>query len=324
MPLSQYPAIVPRLEACSFCLADPLFTFLAPRDMADQKTDVEMLRQMKASYASALKEFTSSGATFRVLRSIPTNNPPNSCPIRTLYVLDSSFNPPSRIHMQIATSALQHDQGAKPHRLLLLFATQNADKAPKPASFEDRLVMMTLFAQALRDETGNNLEEERPSVDIGVTKLPYYHDKAASIDQSGVYDGQPQQVHLAGFDSIIRIFNTKYYPPDHTFAVLEPFLSRHRLRVRYRPDDEWGGRVEQRKYVQDIADGKREMEGAKPEWADRIQLVEGKAEGEEVVSSTLARKAAKTDPKSLEKYVTRTIQDWIISEKLYLEGEVNK
>src|SRR3954454_17881416 len=110
-----------------------------------------MLRQMKASYASALKDFTSSAATFRVLRSIPASNAPNSCPTKILYVLDSSFNPPSRMHMQIATSALQHDQGAKLHGLLLLFVTQNADKAPKPAFFEDRLVIITLFAQALQD-----------------------------------------------------------------------------------------------------------------------------------------------------------------------------
>ena len=292
--------------------------------MADQKIDVEMLRQMKASYTSALKDFASSSATFRVLRSIPTNNTPDSSPTKSLYVLDSSFNPPSCMHMQIATSALQYDRGAKPHRLLLLFATQNADKAPKPASFEDRLVMMTLFAQELQYEAGKSLKEGRPAVDIGVTKLPYYHDKATSTDESGIYNGQPEQVHLTGFDSLIRVFNAKYYPPDHTFAVLEPFLSKHRLRVTYRPDDEWGGREEQNNYVQDIADGKREREGAKSEWADRIELVEGKAEGEEVVSSTKARKAAKNDPRSLGKYVTPAVRDWITSENLYLEGELNK
>jgi nicotinamide-nucleotide adenylyltransferase len=292
--------------------------------MADPKIDVEMLRQMKALYASALKDFASSSATFRILRSIPGTNPPNSSPTKTLYVLDSSFNPPSRAHMQIATSALQCDKGATPHRLLLLFATQNADKAPKPASFEDRLVMMTLFAQELQYESGRRLKADRTAVDIGVTKLPYYHDKAISTDESGVYDGQPQQVHLTGFDSIIRIFNAKYYPPTHTFAPLEPFLSKHRLRVTYRTDDQWGGREEQRKYVQDIADGKREKEGAKHEWASRIELVEGKADGEEVVSSTQARKAAKEDPRSLGKYVTPTVQAWILSEKLYLEGELNK
>jgi nicotinamide-nucleotide adenylyltransferase len=283
-----------------------------------------MLRQMKASYASSLKDFASSSATFRVLRSIPSANLPSSSVTKTLYVLDSSFNPPSRAHMQIATSALRYDGGAKPHRLLLLFATQNADKAPKPASFEDRLVMMTLFAQELQYEAGSSLKEGRPTVDIGVTKLPYYHDKAVSTDESGIYSGKPQQVHLTGFDSVIRIFNAKYYPPTHTFAPLEPFLSKHRLRVTYRTDDQWGGREEQRKYIQDIADGKRENEGAKREWASRIELVEGKADGEEVVSSTQARKAAKEDPRSLGKYVTPTVQDWILSEKLYLEGDLNK
>jgi nicotinamide-nucleotide adenylyltransferase len=292
--------------------------------MADEMIDREMLRQMEASYASALKDFASSSATFRVLCSIPSTNPPSSSVTKTLYVLDSSFNPPSRAHMQIATSALQCDGGAKPHRLLLLFATQNADKAPKPASFEDRLVMMTLFAQELQYDVGSNLKEGRPTVDIGVTKLPYYHDKAVSMDESGVYKGHPQQVHLTGFDSVIRIFNAKYYPPAHTFAPLEPFLSKHRLRVTYRTDDQWGGREEQRRYVQDIADGKRENDGAKREWASRIELVEGKADDEEVVSSTQARKAAKEDPRSLGKYVTPTVQDWILSEKLYLEGDLNK
>lgn len=226
--------------------------------------------------------------------------------------------------MRIATSALQYDKGATPHRLLLLFATQNADKAPKPASFEDRLVMMTLFAQELQYETGKSLKQGQLALDIGVTKLPYYHDKATSIDDSGVYDGQPEQVHLTGFDSLVRIFNAKYYPPTHTFAPLEPFLSKHRLRVTYRTDDQWGGREEQRRYVQDIADGKREAEGAKRELANRIELVEGKADGEEVVSSTQARKAAKEDARSLGKYVTPTVQDWIVSEKLYLEGDLNK
>ncbi len=294
---------------------------LRSKVMADRQVDMNMLRSMKASYVSALKDFASSSATFRVLRSVPSSLPPKASLTKTLYVLDSSFNPPSRMHQQITESALNYDHGPIPHRLLLLFATQNADKAPKPASFEDRLVMMTLFAQELQRELGRG---SKLAVDIGVTKLPYYHDKAVSIDESGVYDGEPEQVHTTGFDSLIRIFNAKYYPPDHRFDVLEPFLSRHRLRVSYRPDDEWGGREEQKQYVQDIADGKLEDKGGKREWADRIQLVEGKAEGDEVVSSTLARKAAKNDPRSLSKYVTPSVMEWIISEKLYLEGELNK
>jgi len=118
---------------------------------------------------------------------------------------------------------------------------------------------------------------------------------------------------------MIRIFNTKYYPPEHTLAPLGPFLSKHRLRVTYRPDSDWGSHQDQEKYIQDIVDGKREGEGAKREWAERIQLVEGKLEGEDVVSSTLAREAAKDNPNALSKYVTSIIKEWMISENLYKE-----
>jgi len=292
--------------------------------MENKQLDIDILQQRKALYASALRDFAASSVAFRVLRSIPSSDPPSSSPTKTLYVLDSSFNPPSRAHMRIATSALHHDRGARPHRFLLLFATQNADKAPRPASSEDRLVMMTLFALELQQEIGRSLGEIGPTVDIGVIKLPYYHDKAVAIDESGIYEGHPQQVHLTGFDSLIRIFNTKYYPPAYTLAPLEPFLGKHRLRVTYRTDGPWGGREEQEKYVQDIADGLRENEGAKREWASGIELVDGKADGEEVVSSTQARKAANEDPSSLGKYVTRSVQEWILSERLYREGDPNK
>jgi nicotinamide-nucleotide adenylyltransferase len=184
--------------------------------------------------------------------------------------------------------------------------------------------MMTLLALELQQEIESSLGAVRPAVDIGVSKLPYYHDKAVAIDESGIYEGHPQQVHLTGFDSLIRIFNTKYYPPAYTLAPLEPFLSKHRLRVTYRTDGPWGGREEQEKYVQDIADGLRENEGAKREWAAHIELVQGKADGEEVVSSTQARKAANEDASSLGKYVTQSVLEWILSERLYLEGDLNK
>src|SRR5277367_460709 len=106
----------------------------------------DMNRQL-SKFASALSSFASSSPdNFRILSSIPQHAPPPS----TLYVLDSSFNPPTLAHLRIATSALSQDHGPAPKRLLLLLATQNADKAPKPASFEQRLVLMTIFANDLR------------------------------------------------------------------------------------------------------------------------------------------------------------------------------
>lgn len=275
--------------------------------------DLEMLRSFKASCASVLKEFAASSSSFKVVRTASYAKSLSITPAKTLYVFDGSFNPPTNAHHRVATSALLNDHGSTPKRLLLLLATQNADKATMLASLEDRLVMMTLFAHELLYDV-----QQEVSIDVGLVKQPYFHDKAAAVDDSDVYPGSPQQVHLVGFDTLIRVFNTKYYPPDHHFHVLEPFLSKHRLRATYRADDDWGSRQEQDQYVQDIANGKRAAEGAKREWAQQLALVEGRQEGEDLVSSTLARKAAKSDTEKLDKYVMPTVRDWILSERLYM------
>ena len=286
--------------------------------MEKPSSDIEMLRSLKASFTSVLKDFAASPLSFKVVRTIPrAQSPPATILVRTLYVLDASFNPPTKAHHRIATSALLTDDGAFPKRLLLLLATQNADKAIKPASMEDRLVMMILFAhELLYDVQQQGLS---PLVDIGLVKQPYFHDKAAAIDRSKFYQESPQQVHLIGFDTLIRIFNTKYYPPDHNFWVLRPFLSKHRLRATYRTDNEWGSREGQDRYVRDIAEGKRLSEGAQPEWAEHLALVECSRKSEDIVSSTMARKSAKNDLAQLDKYVMPTIREWIVSGKLYLE-----
>lgn len=284
--------------------------------MEDSIVDQDMLRSLRASYASALKDFAESSSSFRLVRTIPFTKSPATT-AKSLYVLDSSFNPPTNAHRCIAISAFLNDPGAAPKRILLLLATQNADKANKPASMEDRLVMMTLFAHELLYDVQR--QGPPPLIDIGLVKRPYFHEKAAAVDASGVYPGPPQQVHLVGFDTLIRIFNTKYYPPDHNLRVLAPFLSRHRLRATYRTDDKWGSRESQDQYIQDITDGRRKDEGAAPEWTQRISLVQGIQGGDGVVSSTMARNAADNDPAQLDKYVLPTIREWIVSERLYLE-----
>lgn len=291
----------------------------------EDELSVPMLRNVRRAYASALDAFLKSSSPFQILKTHPSSAGDATPAPKTLYVLDSSFNPPSLAHTRIALSALQHDpRGARPKRLMLLLSTHNADKeGSQPAPFEDRLVMMTLMASEITKRataTGFTQpgEGEDLLVDVALTKKPYFHDKAAAIDDSGIFPDPPQQIHLAGFDTLIRIFDTKYYPPDHTLTPLAPFLEEHRLRVVYRPDDGWGGRQQQEKYVQDFRDGKREQEGGKREWAGSIDMMEGKADGEETVSSTKARNAAKAGGAGLEKYVTPGVREWILSEGLYL------
>ncbi|MCJ1232943.1 hypothetical protein MMC14_000897 [Varicellaria rhodocarpa] len=216
--------------------------------------------------------------SFQILRTVPTNRiPPNP---HTLYVLDSSFNPPTLSHLQIAFDALHSHTGSTPCRLLLLLATQNADKAPKPTTFEQRLAMMTLMAENLvqsLSRTSAQSNEDNIAVDIGVTKYPFFVDKSAVISSSGLYlfpEMPVEQVHLVGFDTLIRVLDPKYYP-SHTLAPLDELFTHHRLRVVYRTDDGWGGRQEQDAYLHGLREGKMEAEGGKREWAEKITFVEG-------------------------------------------------
>ncbi|KAL3481636.1 Nucleotidylyl transferase [Aspergillus californicus] len=269
-----------------------------------------------AQYTLALKRFLESTQNFEVLTSVSLDPRHPSTP-EALYVLDSSFNPPTFAHRRIASHAIL-EEPRKPSRILLLLATQNADKPSKPASFEARLAMMELFARDLIAHLQSIIPSaDLPIIDIGVTKKPYFVDKAAEIESAGVYSQPLEQVHLTGYDTLIRIFNPKYYPPDHTLRPLEPFLSKHKLRVTMRPDSEWGGTAEQEAYLADLAQGGRESEGGKREWAQRIRLVEGKKPEERSVSSTKAREAIQTNPHDLDWLVPEKIRGFILSERPY-------
>ncbi|KAJ5136467.1 hypothetical protein N7448_005021 [Penicillium atrosanguineum] len=227
-------------------------------------------RVLRTKYASLLQQFAASAKDLEVLTSVSTER---NSPAKTLYVLDSSFNPPTCAHLRIASTALLERLDPS-SRLLLLLATQNADKATKPAPFEDRLAMMELFAHDLRTHLANTkanmassepTEEMKniPSIDIGVTKKPYFVDKAAEIEACDFYPTPLEQVHLTGYDTLIRILNPKYYPPEHNLKPLIPLFSQHRLRVTLRPSDEWGSKEEQREFVDSIARGDMEKNGVR-------------------------------------------------------------
>ena len=220
-----------------------------------------------------------------------------------------------------------------PKRLLLLLATQNADKAPKPAAFEHRLAMMNVFAEELVKMVATSDEKEHTQgdviVDVGVTKEARFIDKARILEAQEEHKGHDnndtvklvEQVHLIGFDTLIRLLDKKYYPPKHTLEPLEDLFKKHRVRVTRRTDDAWGGREEQDQYVRKIAEGQSEADGARKEWAQRIDLVEGRGEGEEIVSSTKVRESAEAgDEEALKRLVTDGVARWILHEKLYLEA----
>lgn len=161
-------------------------------------------------------------------------------------------------------------------------------------------------------------------IDIAVTKHPYFVDKSRSIEESGEYEGRMEQVHLIGYDTLTRLLDTKYYPPEHRLGSLVPFLEKHRLLVTYRTDDKWGSKEEQDAYIKSIADGELDGVGGEKEWVGegRIRMVEGRKEGEEVISSTKVREAVrKGDKAALKGLVTEGVAEWVLEEGLYLEDD---
>lgn len=214
-------------------------------------------------------------------------------------------------------------KGTPPSRLLLLLAIQNADKQPKPALFEDRLVMMRLAAEDVQQTLARDTSRDKDgricnlAIDIGVTKHPFFVDKAVAIAGDGtVYPMGVEQVHLTGYDTLYRIFDPKYYTAGD-LSVLSPFFSLHRLRVTIRPSGSWGSREKQLSFLTNLAKGATEDKGAKREWASRIELVESNAVDSEPISSTTARNAAKDSLELLSKLVTPRVLEYIMSKHLY-------
>lgn len=278
-----------------------------------------------AFFRTSLRSFHASESPLRILRTVASKEESKSAQVQQLMVLDSSFNPPTRGHLHIAASALDaYESHARATRLILLLATQNADKPAQPASFEHRLCMMNLLAEDVIKAMKATGREGNLAVDIGVTTLPYFIGKAKALSSPGNYDhgsdhGKPiEQVHLIGYDTLIRIFNTKYYPPDHTFRPLQDLFDHHRLRVLSRTDSEWGTIQDQIEYLEDIRSGAREPEGCQAEWADRIDLVESSSVGEGTTSSTKARTAAKaSDVDKVGDLCPTAVAEYVIREQLY-------
>jgi nicotinamide-nucleotide adenylyltransferase len=298
---------------------------------------IASIRAILPDLESALHSFTSSPSKFRVVRTV---NATNTQP-RTLYILDSSFNPPSIAHLTLATSALKQHAPSEtgPFRFLLLFSTHNADKAPSPASFVQRIALMTVFAEDLSrhlktQQSDLPAEIADVSIDIGLTKEPYYSDKSIAIKETTppFYSSDPIHVHLVGYDTLIRFCNPKYYPKhDPPLSALKPFFdAEHKLRVTQRPADpsdessnEFGTVEEQDRYLQGLRDGNEEKAGFVPAWGNNIDMA--KAEKGVGISSTRVRNAAKEGKwEVVDELCTEGVAAWLKDQSLYKEDASGK
>ncbi|OAA37648.1 Rossmann-like alpha/beta/alpha sandwich fold protein [Metarhizium rileyi] len=296
------------------------------------------IKQTALFFRNALETFSASQDAFRVLSRVPRTRPPlpshatthgagkpSDQAVTKLIILDSSFNPPTKAHAQMASSALR-DTGPGA-RLMLLLAVNNADKSVVPAPFDVRLGMMDGFARDLvRDHAQGQrgvpgpveLASEALEVDIAVTTLPYFHAKSAAIAALEPYGGA-EQVFLCGFDTVVRILNPKYYGAGAMKQVLGPFFRRARIRVTMRDGDEWGSEEEQAAYGEGL---ERELasSGGDGHWARRIELVKGVqgAISSSMVRATVTRSGDEATGR-LEGLVGGQVERWICEERLYRE-----
>ena len=254
--------------------------------------------------------------------------------------------------------------GKRVKRLLLLLATKNADKAAVPAAFEHRVAMMGRFAEDLRKifskgggsraEPRGKMEQGRKSdgedaaeatqrsrsgsseledliIDIGVTKAAMFIAKAQAIEESGAYvlpldevGGVAEQVHLTGYDTLIRLVDTKYYPPEHTLAPLGGLFGKHRVRVTMRSPP---SKEEQLEFLKRLSGSTFEVKGWKREWGQRIEMVEEKGEGEDAISSTRAREYFE-DPglrsDGAAKWCSQGVIEHVLREGQYLDDGVRQ
>ncbi len=293
--------------------------------MAQLSARVARARSLLGEYATVLQQFTSSSSGFRVVH---TYNPSQRGP-KTLYILDSSFNPPSIAHLSLATAALSQRRSIdeEPFRLLLLFSTHNADKAAAPASYEHRLTMMTLFAVDLwaalhnsSTELSIQAVENYLSIDVGITNAPYYTDKTAAIEAASVpmYQSRPRHIHLLGYDTFERFLASKYYqnfdPPLSALAAY--FNAGHKLRVTRRPDggSETQGEVDM---WARLRSGDLEAEGGAKLWADQITMVEPEPEAQGVSSTKVRRAARENDWGTVSRLCTPGVASWVKEMNVY-------
>ena len=310
-------------------------------------------------FNNALDSFLSSDARFHVAAVISSGPQSRSQLVhatsqisrdapKCIYILDSSFNPPTRAHISLAISAVRDalrkhrttqespTQQPKyyyppPYRLLLLFSVHNADKSPSPAAFEQRLAMMYLTALDIVNELEHlsNSEERRNQglalegldvdIDVGLTKEPFYSDKSAAIDATPAYTGNiaPTHVHLVGHDTFLRLLDPKYYSANPPLSALGDFFNQHALRITLRATDEEEA-LRQQETWEALRRGDMASQGAQQEWAEKIEMVD--AEEESVgVSSTAVRKACEdSNWHTVQNMCTNAVADWIKDQSVYV------
>lgn len=170
-----------------------------------------------------------------------------SGPRFSISILDSSFNPPTRAHLALASLPPHIVSTSTPNRdfdaRLLLLSVRNADKGLKPtdATYVQRLEMMVRLARDVYSPQG----EHNANTAVAIIDEPTFVGKARiltdflqrriislspSSDSLPPITPSPELTFLVGMDTLERILATRYYPsPSEMRDYLKAFMTTSRL-----------------------------------------------------------------------------------------------
>ncbi|GAA5924759.1 nicotinamide-nucleotide adenylyltransferase [Sporobolomyces koalae] len=147
----------------------------------------------------------------------------------TISVLDSSFNPPHAAHSQLAQIQEQDAQ-------LLAFTVSNADKKLDRSELYHRLEMIRALALDMQERQGVNNKPR--NIAVAVMDAPTFVQKSQvlrdevtkMVREMGDDKAEPEFVFPVGWDTVVRIFAPRYYPPPgpDLSASMETFLETNR------------------------------------------------------------------------------------------------
>ncbi|MFA0751003.1 MAG: hypothetical protein SLRJCFUN_001406 [Candidatus Fervidibacter sp.] len=140
-------------------------------------------------------------------------------PRQRLGVFSGSFNPPTIAHVRLCEHAQRH-LGLE--EVLLLLAVVNVDKPVFGFSLTERLAMMTAVAQ------------ERPNWSVAACSHGRFFEKAQAVAEA--YPTDTQIWFLVGYDTLVRIFEPRFYPDLPMAQALRDFFALARLAVMPRGD----------------------------------------------------------------------------------------
>lgn len=223
-------------------------------------------------------------------------------------ILDSSFNPPHKAHTLLINQASQF-YGKSESTVILMLLVNNADKVvPKPVSFEERLAMMQCVAEDL-SSTKNGL-----SVWVCLTKLAKFTDKHEAFRKEILGTKSSKISFLVGYDTLVRILDTKYYGGKLLEEALSLFMNGVDLVAVARGDKLFA----EQKQELDLID-------VPASWKNKLILLEPESEFLSTLSLSEIRKAVEEDIPGLALYlserVVEGVKQLIIDRKYYKTKE---